>query len=168
MVAGQAEEKTGEMKEIKEEKKEEKNMAEIITDEEGCKTVKEAAEAAGLTNLLLALTTADLVDVVNAPGAELTIFAPTDAAFMGTLQALGLTFEDLAGNKDLLTQILTYHVLPSAETSTMLAEKSSLTTLLGDKSACGVSDLSFKDVSVLLVSRKSTRKIAAASLLKWG
>lgn len=60
--------------------------------------------------LVAAVQAADLVDALSSPG-PFTVFAPTDAAFAelpeGVLEAL-LKPE----NKDLLTEILTYHVVP--------------------------------------------------------
>lgn len=131
--------KSAEVEEQKEEEKEEEEVKD-------CLSVKEAAEAASLTNLLVALVTADLVDAVNDPEAQLTIFAPTDKAFMDALASLGLTFEQLAENTELLAEILKYHVLPSPQTSMSLAEKGTLPTLLGDDSPCGQPNLSFTSV----------------------
>lgn len=108
-----------------------------------CMTVVDTAKAAGLNTLLAAVKAAGLAETVNNPDAGLTIFAPTDEAFSAALTALGITAEDLLGNTELLTQILTYHVLPTPEPSTSLAEKGTATTLLGDNSPCGEPDLSF-------------------------
>ena len=56
------------------------------------------------------MSAAGLVDTLNGEG-PFTVFAPTDAAFAalpaGVLDALLLP-----ENKDVLTQILTYHVVP--------------------------------------------------------
>ena len=51
-------------------------------------------------------TEADLVDTLN--GGQFTVFAPTDAAFAKLDPA---TVETLKTNSDLLTSILTYHVV---------------------------------------------------------
>merc|ERR1712094_32213 len=62
-----------------------------------------------------------LVAVVNATGLgsaldsttdKVTVFAPTDDAFAFFLEASNLTAEEALANTDLLTKILTYHVLP--------------------------------------------------------
>lgn len=69
-----------------------------------------ASNASNLTTLVAAATAADLVGVLNGD-AELTVFAPTNAAFAklphGTVETL-LEPE----NKDQLTKVLTAHVVP--------------------------------------------------------
>jgi uncharacterized surface protein with fasciclin (FAS1) repeats len=75
------------------------------------KNIVETAVAAGsFKTLAAALGAAGLVDTVSASG-PFTVFAPTDAAFAklpaGTVETL-LKPE----NKDQLTAILTYHVVP--------------------------------------------------------
>lgn len=69
-----------------------------------------AGDPAEFTILLAALETAGLVDALNNPDDELTVFAPTDAAFGAALEALGITAEDLLGDVETLTAILLYHV----------------------------------------------------------
>jgi transforming growth factor-beta-induced protein len=66
-------------------------------------------DPAEFTILLAALEAADLVDALNNPEDELTVFAPTDAAFGSALEALGLTAEELLASED-LAGILAYHV----------------------------------------------------------
>src|SRR6476660_10059309 len=77
------------------------------------KNIVETAVAAGsFTTLAKALTAADLVSTLEGAG-PFTVFAPTDEAFAklpaGTVENL-LKPE----NKDKLTAILTYHVVPGA------------------------------------------------------
>ncbi|MFM2419597.1 MAG: hypothetical protein RL385_4320 [Pseudomonadota bacterium] len=55
-----------------------------------------------------AVITAQLADTLSGPG-PFTVFAPTDAAFTAALKELGL--EASALTKELLTPILTYHVV---------------------------------------------------------
>ncbi|MGC8121693.1 fasciclin domain-containing protein [Marinobacter sp. VGCF2001] len=45
---------------------------------------------------------------------QLTVFAPTDAAFEALLEDLGLTAEQLLANTELLNAVLTYHVLATS------------------------------------------------------
>ncbi|BFN15023.1 fasciclin domain-containing protein [Marinobacter sp. RI1] len=45
---------------------------------------------------------------------QLTVFAPTDAAFEALLEDLGLTAEQLLANTELLNTVLTYHVLATS------------------------------------------------------
>jgi uncharacterized surface protein with fasciclin (FAS1) repeats len=69
-----------------------------------------AAGSDDFDTLVQAVQTADLVDTLSGPG-PFTVFAPTDEAFAslpdGALDAL-LEPE----NRDLLEEILTYHVVP--------------------------------------------------------
>lgn len=94
------------------------------------------ATDAGLTTLLDLVAEAGLVDAVSA--GNLTIFAPTNDAFESALSTLGLTPEDLTLNVGLLTEILTYHVLPAPFTAADFGEGGTFDTLLGDASSCGV------------------------------
>ena len=102
------------------------------------------ATEAGLTILLQAVEAAGLVETVNDPDAKLTIFAPTDEAFLAALKALSISAEDLLGDTELLTEILTYHVLGSPFTAADFAKYphgARFKTLLGDDSSCGVGTL---------------------------
>jgi uncharacterized surface protein with fasciclin (FAS1) repeats len=75
------------------------------------------------------LLLASLDGALDAPG-SLTLFAPTDAAFanvpQSTLDAL------LADVEGLLTDVLTYHVIPSAALSSSLSNGQVLNTLNGE------------------------------------
>jgi uncharacterized surface protein with fasciclin (FAS1) repeats len=79
-----------------------KTIAEIVAE-------AAAADPAEFTILLAALEAADLVDALNNPEDELTVFAPTDDAFEAALEALDLTAEELLASED-LPAILLYHV----------------------------------------------------------
>src|SRR5690349_22306858 len=72
--------------------------------------VQVAVEAGSFNTLVAAVKAAGLVETLSGPG-PFTVFAPTDAAFAklpaGTLDTL-LRPE----NRDKLTSILTYHVVP--------------------------------------------------------
>jgi len=61
--------------------------------------------------LVAAVTAADLVETLSGEG-PFTVFAPTDAAFEALPEGL-LDALLLPENKDALTSILTYHVLPA-------------------------------------------------------
>lgn len=80
--------------------------------------VQIAAGDPQLSTLVTAVKAAGLVQTLEGPG-PFTVFAPTNAAFAalpaGTLQSL---LEP--ANKAQLTQILTYHVVPGAYTSSNL------------------------------------------------
>ncbi len=58
-----------------------------------------------------AIREAGLADTLRGKG-PFTLLAPTDAAFVSLLAELKLTAEQLLADKALLTQVLTYHVLP--------------------------------------------------------
>jgi hypothetical protein len=57
-----------------------------------------------------------------------------DAAFEAAIKKLGTTAEALLGNKELLTKVLQFHVLPNAMDSDLLSIPDlQLTTLAGDE-----------------------------------
>jgi uncharacterized surface protein with fasciclin (FAS1) repeats len=91
-----------------------------------------AASAAGdpaeFTTFLAALETAGLVDALSTPGDELTVFAPTDAAFDFLLFELDVTEEELLTNPD-LSDLLLYHVAPGVFDSTASVADSPIATL---------------------------------------
>jgi len=70
-----------------------------------------AAANTDFSILVAAVQAAGLVDTLKGPG-PFTVLAPTNAAFAALLQELNLTATQLLANKPLLTQVLTYHVLP--------------------------------------------------------
>ena len=63
--------------------------------------------------LVEAVAAAGLVDTLNSAG-PFTVFAPTNDAFVALLGELNLTKEALLANKELLTSVLTYHVVAGA------------------------------------------------------
>lgn len=87
------------------------------------------AEDAGLTTFRTAVAQANLDDTLNGPG-PFTVFAPSDEAFnalpAGTLESL---MEE--GNRDKLTKILTYHVIPSKVMSGDLSGQMTVNTVEG-------------------------------------
>lgn len=96
--------------------------------------------------LLEALETADLVGAVDDTSADLTVFAPTDAAFIELAQDFGYEGTDEAeafstiansltelGEGDpvpLLRDILLYHVSPEAKEQALITEQQEVNTLL--------------------------------------
>ena len=94
------------------------------------KDIVDTAVGAGSFNTLVAaVTAAGLVDTLKGEG-PFTVFAPTDEAF-AKLQAG--TVEELLKpeNKDQLTAILTYHVVPGKVMSTDLTEGMMAATVQG-------------------------------------
>ena len=76
------------------------------------KTIVQTAQALPQFSVLVqAVVAAGLVDALSAPG-PLTVFAPTDEAFAALLAELGVTAEQLLADTELLTRVLTYHVVP--------------------------------------------------------
>lgn len=104
--------------------------------------------------LLQAVLAAGLQDALAAPGADVTVFAPKDIAFIRLARDLGYTKWDEAGALNaivtylteagggdpipLLTDILLYHVSPGAKSFSEVAASGSVDTLLGQ--SVGVAD----------------------------
>ena len=82
-----------------------------------------AEEGAEFTTLLTAVAAAGLVEVVADPDANLTVFAPTDAAFAALAEALGAdAFNAILADPQALANIVTYHVLAERVSATALTE----------------------------------------------
>jgi uncharacterized surface protein with fasciclin (FAS1) repeats len=83
--------------------------------------VQNASKANNLKTLVAAVQAAGLVDTLSSKG-PFTVFAPTDAAFAklpaGTVETLVKP-----ENKDTLTSILTYHVVPGRITAAQIMAK---------------------------------------------
>jgi len=95
---------------------------------EPTKDIVESAAAAGsFSTLLAAAEAADLVDALKGAG-PITVFAPTDEAFAALPAG---TLDQLLNDKDALTAILTYHVVPGAVTSDQVITIPSAETLNG-------------------------------------
>src|SRR3954462_5205665 len=81
-----------------------------------------ATAAGGFTTLVAAVQAAGLTETLSGPG-PFTVFAPTDAASAAALDSLDLPADELLADKDMLTSILTYHVIagevPSSTVVTM-------------------------------------------------
>ena len=75
--------------------------------------VEVAIDSGNFPTLVAAVQAAGLVDTLSGEG-PFTVFAPTEDAFAEALAALGLSAEELLADTDLLTSVLTYHVLPIA------------------------------------------------------
>jgi uncharacterized surface protein with fasciclin (FAS1) repeats len=70
------------------------------------------ADEPEFSTLLAAVSAADpaVLETLSDPSQKLTVFAPTDAAFVAALEALGISAEDLLADTETLTGILLYHV----------------------------------------------------------
>ncbi|MEL7210892.1 MAG: fasciclin domain-containing protein, partial [Actinomycetota bacterium] len=73
--------------------------------------VDTAVEAGDFSTLVAAVQAADLEETLRGDG-PFTVFAPTDEAFEAALADLGLTADELLADTELLTSVLTYHVVP--------------------------------------------------------
>ncbi|MCK0138528.1 fasciclin domain-containing protein [Aliiroseovarius sp. F47248L] len=93
-----------------------------MADNHSMDIVDTAVGAGSFTTLVAAVEAAGLVDTLKGEG-PFTVFAPTDEAFAalpeGTVETLLMP-----ENKDQLTAILTYHVVPGKVTSADIAGKS--------------------------------------------
>ncbi|MFW5761926.1 MAG: fasciclin domain-containing protein [Cyclobacteriaceae bacterium] len=131
----------------------------------------DAANDAGLTILLDALTEADLASALAADE-NLTIFAPTNAAFTEFLNAIGQTsLEDIP--EDVLVDVLQYHVVdagapiasgdldPSQDVTTLGGEELSITVSGGtvtlnpdtDNATVGTADVSTESGIVHVIDK---------------
>jgi transforming growth factor-beta-induced protein len=83
------------------------------------------ANPAEFTILLAAVQAADpsVLAALNDPSQNLTVFAPTDAAFARLLRDLNVTAAQLLADQALLTQVLTYHVVPGRYDAAALIER---------------------------------------------
>ncbi|MBZ6377742.1 hypothetical protein B5C34_03370 [Pacificimonas flava] len=109
--------------------------------------------------LVAAVTAADLADTLSGPG-PYTVFAPTDAAFeklpAGTVEML-LQPE----NKDKLTEILTYHVVPGSYMAADLQGKTMMApTAAGAELSIDATDgVSVNDASVVKADVKASNGV---------
>lgn len=91
--------------------------------------VDTAVAAGSFTTLVAAVEAAGLVETLKGEG-PFTVFAPTDAAF-AALPAGTVDNLLLPENKEQLTSILTYHVVPGAVMSTDLTDGMEAATVQG-------------------------------------
>ena len=92
-----------------------------------------------LVKALLKPELADLYAAANNPTSNLTVFAPNDAAFNATLNALGKeSIDDLP--IDLLKEIVTYHILGGAVMSNELSNGDVATLLPGESVTVDITD----------------------------
>jgi len=83
-----------------------------------------------LSTLLAAASAVGLDEVLADESLVATVFAPTDAAFAAFLETYGLTPEELLAETDLVSLVLSYHVVPEvAATADSLSDDQKLSTL---------------------------------------
>lgn len=108
------------------------------------KTIVQTAVALPQFSILVeAVVAAGLQDALSAPG-PFTVFAPTNDAFAALLAELGVTKDQLLANVPLLTQVLTYHVVPGRVLKADVPLNTPITTLEGDSFSIGA-DLAITD-----------------------
>ena len=82
--------------------------------------IAEVATDAGFSALVAAAQKANLVGALTAPNANLTVFAPTNAAFDSLATTLGFTDAGAmvaALPAEALAKVLTYHIVPGRKTA---------------------------------------------------
>jgi len=99
------------------------------------KTIAEIASSdPQFSTLVAALGAADLVGPFDScDDAKTTVFAPTNDAFAAALASLGMTAEQLLAQKQLLTSVLTYHVVAGEVKAAAVVGLTEATTLNGAK-----------------------------------
>jgi len=111
------------------------SMTETETDTMNDKNIVVVAKEAGsFTTLLAAAEAAGLVETLTGAG-PYTVFAPTDDAFAKLPAG---TVESLLKDKEKLTQILTYHVVPGKVMASDVTGMTSATTVEGSDLAIKV------------------------------
>lgn len=102
--------------------------AQAFADMHGKKDIVDTAVAADNFNTLVtAVQAAGLVETLKGDG-PFTVFAPTDAAFAAIPEA---DLEALLADKEQLTAVLTYHVVPGKVMAADVVELDSATTVQG-------------------------------------
>jgi uncharacterized surface protein with fasciclin (FAS1) repeats len=91
--------------------------------------VEIASADPNFSTLVELVTAAGLVETLSDPSAVFTVFAPTNDAFAKVDPA---TLEMLRADTALLTEVLTYHVLPSTLTSADITDGGSRITVQGE------------------------------------
>jgi uncharacterized surface protein with fasciclin (FAS1) repeats len=129
--------------------------AEEGMEEEAAGTIVDVAvEAGSFETLVAAVTAADLVETLSGEG-PFTVFAPTDEAFAALPEGL-LDALLLPENKDILTQILLYHVVAGAAVTSDMVEPGEVTmadesvaTLSAEGDALFINDAEIVTVDVM-------------------
>jgi uncharacterized surface protein with fasciclin (FAS1) repeats len=96
------------------------------------KTIVQTAQSLPQFSILVeAVVAADLAGALSGAG-PFTVFAPTNDAFAALLSELGITKAELLANRPLLTQVLTYHVIPARVLKAEVPVGTPVATLEGD------------------------------------
>jgi len=129
--------------------------------------VENAVNSKDHTTLVAAVKAAGLVDTLSGPG-PFTVFAPTNAAFTklpaGTVDTL-LKPE----NKDQLTSVLTYHVVPGRITAADIAAKAKANGGTATYTTVQGGTLSFKKAGsgwAIMDAKGDTGRITIANVMQ--
>lgn len=98
--------------------------------------VETAIATPAFSILVDAVVAAGLVDTLSGPG-PFTVFAPTDDAFAALLAELNVTKDELLADTALLTQVLTYHVVPGRVLKADVPVGTPITTVQGETFTVG-------------------------------
>ena len=98
--------------------------------------VDTAVAAGSFDTLVTAIKAADLVDVLKGDG-PFTVFAPTDEAFAALPEG---TLESLLADKEKLTAVLTYHVVPGKVLAADVVELTTAKTVQGSEISIDTTD----------------------------
>lgn len=116
-----------------------------------------AAGNENLTILTEALQAAELDDMMMAEG-QYTVFAPTDDAFAALLTKLNVTKEELLGDKEMLTSVLTYHVVPMVVKAADIPYGTAVDTANGQT-------ISISDANVITDASGNTANIVGTDMM---
>lgn len=116
-----------------------------------------AAGNENLTILTEALKAAGLDDMMMAEG-QYTVFAPTDDAFAALLTKLNITKEQLLGDKEMLTSVLTYHVVPMVVKAADIPYGTAIKTANGQT-------ISISDANVITDASGNTANIVGTDMM---
>ena len=105
--------------------------------------VDTAIAAGSFSTLVKAVQAAGLVETLKGEG-PFTVFAPTDAAFAKLPQG---TLEGLLADKEKLTKVLTYHVVPGKVMASDLIGKNSIDTVEGSAIPANALKVSKTDIA---------------------
>ncbi|MEQ8678021.1 MAG: fasciclin domain-containing protein [Aggregatilineales bacterium] len=103
-----------------------------------------ASDPSTFSTLLAVVQASGELPLLN-EGLNITVFAPTNAAFDELLAGLGMSAEDLLANTELLSTVIRYHVVPGIITSAdMVAEgQGSFRTFLNRESRSTGDEITF-------------------------
>ncbi|EFN56922.1 hypothetical protein CHLNCDRAFT_143440 [Chlorella variabilis] len=128
------------------------NIGELLDDTPKLSILKAALEAAGLDEL------------ASDDALEATLFAPTDKAFADAITALNLTAEEVLGDKDLLTTVLSYHVIPGVAVEAAALEEGQILQTILEGAAGQLKYYTFKGLPRLRTTADQVARITETDI----